>query len=311
LQDRSEIRIEASGQRPEDAIAALPGLYGGTRWSAAGEEYAFRYTAVGDEALTLRTSRMRGSITGDIPVGDDVVVQWLVSGQGRVDPTGEDLRLTPNVPLLFPADRTFVFDYRDYDQRLVHLSRAAIAGLAAERGLTAALRFDHAAAPAEAATALWFDTVAMAARAVRRGPVNDLLWHELTRMTTAAFLELYPPRAEPTDPLLQPGAGAVRQAVEHIRRSIDLPLTPSDVAAAVGISPRALQAGFQRFLGTSPAAYIRSVRLEAAHAELAAADPARTTVAAVARRWGFAHLGRFSAQYRERYGRNPSETLRT
>jgi AraC-like DNA-binding protein len=34
------------------------------------------------------------------------------------------------------------------------------------------------------------------------------------------------------------------------------------------------------------------------------------TVAAVAHRWGFAHLGRFAYAYRARFGVSPSETLR-
>jgi AraC-like DNA-binding protein len=34
------------------------------------------------------------------------------------------------------------------------------------------------------------------------------------------------------------------------------------------------------------------------------------TVAAVAHRWGFAHLGRFASAYRCRFGEPPSDTLR-
>ncbi|WP_363094775.1 helix-turn-helix domain-containing protein, partial [Pseudonocardia sp. 73-21] len=41
------------------------------------------------------------------------------------------------------------------------------------------------------------------------------------------------------------------------------------------------------------------------------ADPARRSVADIASHWGFTHLGRFAAAYRERYGCVPSETLRS
>ena len=107
------------------------------------------------------------------------------------------------------------------------------------------------------------------------------------------------------------GAGSVRrrQAVEFINRFASDHITPTDVAAAVGVSPRALQAGFRSVLDTSPAAFIREVRLSRAHDELVASDASRTTVGAVANHWGFPHLGRFAEQYRRRYGRNPSETL--
>jgi transcriptional regulator GlxA family with amidase domain len=57
-------------------------------------------------------------------------------------------------------------------------------------------------------------------------------------------------------------------------------------------------------------AYLRQIRLTRAHEELRQARPGRTTVALVAHRWGFSHLGRFAAAYRERYGVAPSGTLR-
>jgi AraC-like DNA-binding protein len=56
--------------------------------------------------------------------------------------------------------------------------------------------------------------------------------------------------------------------------------------------------------------YLRQVRLALVHDNLRAADPAATTVAQVAYRYGFTHLGRFAAAYRERYDVSPSQTLR-
>ena len=56
--------------------------------------------------------------------------------------------------------------------------------------------------------------------------------------------------------------------------------------------------------------HLRSVRLDRAHADLVAADPAVDTVAAIALRWGFGHAGRFAKDYRARFRRSPSDTLR-
>jgi AraC-like DNA-binding protein len=57
-------------------------------------------------------------------------------------------------------------------------------------------------------------------------------------------------------------------------------------------------------------AYLRSVRLAHAHADLVriADTGSQTTVTEVALRWGFTHLGRFAALYRQTYGRPPSST---
>ncbi|WP_344411955.1 helix-turn-helix transcriptional regulator, partial [Pseudonocardia ailaonensis] len=86
-------------------------------------------------------------------------------------------------------------------------------------------------------------------------------------------------------------------------------LTLADLAAAVGVTARSLQRGFRETLGVSPMAYVRGARLDRVHAELQAAQgPAAVT--GVATRWGFFHLGRFAAQYRERFGELPSDTAR-
>jgi AraC family ethanolamine operon transcriptional activator len=53
--------------------------------------------------------------------------------------------------------------------------------------------------------------------------------------------------------------------------------------------------------------WLREVRLQGAHADLSRADG---SVADIALRWGFAHFGRFAAEYARRFGRSPSQTLR-
>lgn len=103
---------------------------------------------------------------------------------------------------------------------------------------------------------------------------------------------------------------SVRAAVDMIEARPQDPLTLVGLAARSGVGARALQQGFRRSMGMSPMAYLREVRLRHVHHELGAAAPATVTVAAVARRWGFGHLGRFSAAYRARYGQSPHETLR-
>jgi AraC-like DNA-binding protein len=57
-------------------------------------------------------------------------------------------------------------------------------------------------------------------------------------------------------------------------------------------------------------AYLRAVRLRRAHQDLRSADPDRTTVALIAHRWGFTHLGRFAAAHQRAYGETPMQALR-
>jgi AraC-like DNA-binding protein len=101
----------------------------------------------------------------------------------------------------------------------------------------------------------------------------------------------------------------IQMAIEYMRGHIHLPLTIIDIAAAVGVSQRSLQASFRRFRDTTPMAYLRRLRLEAARAELANPEN-RLPIYEVALKWGFTHMGRFAAQYRAAFGETPSETFR-
>jgi AraC-like DNA-binding protein len=110
----------------------------------------------------------------------------------------------------------------------------------------------------------------------------------------------------------QPGAPqAIRRAVSAIHDEPERSFSVADLAGIAGMSVRSLQEGFRRHLGCAPMAYLQQVRLGKVHETLQRADPTRVTVATVAHRWGFAHLGRFASVYRTRFGESPSETLRS
>jgi transcriptional regulator GlxA family with amidase domain len=84
--------------------------------------------------------------------------------------------------------------------------------------------------------------------------------------------------------------------------------TPSILARIAGVSVRTLQQGFRDHIGMSPTAYLRRVRLARAHDQLQRGEG---TVAEVAYRWGFTHLGRFATAYASVYGVTPSSTRST
>ncbi|PRY32194.1 AraC family transcriptional regulator [Pseudosporangium ferrugineum] len=103
---------------------------------------------------------------------------------------------------------------------------------------------------------------------------------------------------------------AVRRAVEAMRDDPARPFTLSDLADIGGVGERSLQYGFRRYVGVTPMAYLRKVRLRLVHEELRASGASGATVTEIAYRNGFVHLGRFAAAYRAEYGVPPSHTLR-
>lgn len=109
-------------------------------------------------------------------------------------------------------------------------------------------------------------------------------------------------------PSVQPRA--IREAVDVMESHPEQPFTATDLARRAGVSVRALQDGFKHHVGMPPMTYLREVRLTRVHAELSAPGPGPVTVAEVALRWGFVHLGRFGVSYRRKFGVPPSQTIR-
>jgi AraC-like DNA-binding protein len=135
-------------------------------------------------------------------------------------------------------------------------------------------------------------------------PLVESLIHGLLLVADHPYRDTLAAPTEPSRP------ATVREAMDLIETEALLPLTTSALATQCHVSVRTLQEGFRRHLGMSPMAYARTVRLRRAHSDLRSADPSRTTVAAIAHKWGFTHLGRFARAHQEMYGETPYQALR-
>jgi AraC-like DNA-binding protein len=99
----------------------------------------------------------------------------------------------------------------------------------------------------------------------------------------------------------------VRRALDFIHANLAQPLTLSDLVAVSGVPGRTLLEHFRAARGVSPMRYVRDLRMQRVREELASGSADQ--VADCALRWGFAHAGRFSVEYRRRFGESPSATL--
>jgi AraC-like DNA-binding protein/tetratricopeptide (TPR) repeat protein len=107
-------------------------------------------------------------------------------------------------------------------------------------------------------------------------------------------------------PLLPRG---VRRALDAMRADAGRDWSLAELAGVAGVSSRTLQRQFRIFLGKAPRTALRDVRFESARRELLQGTP-DAKVTNVALRCGFPHCGRFSVEYRRRYGETPSQTLK-
>lgn len=101
----------------------------------------------------------------------------------------------------------------------------------------------------------------------------------------------------------------VRRALDEMRSNAGRDWNLTELAEAAGLSSRTLQRQFRMFLGKTPRAALRDVRFESARRELLRGLP-DAKVMDIALRCGFPHCGRFSVEYRHRFGETPSQTLK-
>jgi AraC-like DNA-binding protein len=101
----------------------------------------------------------------------------------------------------------------------------------------------------------------------------------------------------------------VRRAIDYIEANIEQPITVADLVNVTGVAGRTLFMHFKIFKGVSPMRYLRNARLQQVRHALLQADP-QASVTGIAMMLGFTHMGRFSVEYRRRFGESPSQTLK-
>ena len=100
---------------------------------------------------------------------------------------------------------------------------------------------------------------------------------------------------------------SIRDQVFH---HMDGNISISSLAKEYKVSEQTLQNSFKSLFGFTPKLFLRLLKLNLVHQELQKSDPTQSTVSQIAVKWGFRHMGRFSAFYAELFGKNPSMTLR-
>ena len=303
---------------PEEGRAALERAYRRLHLpqpEATGFQLSLATTAYGP--LTAQRVRLSGwdsgganDSTGLLRIGHLTHGRFLLRSD-RTEVTGGPV-------FLFPAG-PYAARWEDLGLSTLTVDTALVEDYA--RALTGRtdfrLRFTGHHPRTDAHTRYWQATAGQVLQHVLTDTIaatSPLLLEESLRSLTTAVLQTFPSTfldtiADPA-PSEQAHPEAVRRAIAFIEAHLAEPIGLPEIATAARISPRGLQAAFRRHLDTTPLGYLRTVRIDAAHRDLLAADPtAGTTVTSVATRWGFGHPGRIAAVYRSQYGESPTDTL--
>lgn len=300
----SDFRTTDAGE----AEAHLRGLYGSLELTSDRLRFSQRVRGDATFAITEFEYGGRFEIGGEI----DLISVGVADSGFRYE-VGSETGWAGSQPVLFQPDQRIVCHVDGVRQRAVTFARAELSrdlgALLATDGDR--LRFGSARPRDSARGSAWPGVLAEAARDVVAAPlVRASARSAITRMLVETFPIVGAPIERRAGSLAR-WAG-YRRAVAFIVEHASLPITLSDIASEARLSTSDLDAAFRLHDPQESTALgrLRAVRLDAARRDLLTSDPAGTTVAEVARRWGFPRTAAFAARYRRAFGAWPREALR-
>ena len=297
----------------------LRDVYGNLRIGVRGQRRGMRLVHIPLGPL-VRLEHSRFTMSLDLTGGPLGVLALghLRDGRLACRSDGSERHLRPgDVFLAVQPDHTYTAAIDDADVETAIIDPALPSQIAdtAPRRTQQPVRFTGYEPVSPQAAGQWRATYAYIRDTVLASPdaaVRPLLASSAARLLAVTALAAFPNNAL-TDPTITDRhdghPATVRRAVAFIDEHAHQDITTADIAAAAFVTIRAVQLAFRRHLDTTPMGYLRRVRLDHAHHDLLAADPADTTVAATAYRWGFSNVSRFAAAYRRAYGVPPNHTL--
>lgn len=309
------LRVAVSAPILAKGRSALSAAFGGVEWRAGptGGKFGFRYLALGDSRVLLGRSLMTGSLRGIPEPGSTYIVVTLIAGAMILTDRHGSAPLHVGVPAQWGPGHDAIITGKDHNVRLVELQHAHVASVAAERGMPAA-RLHHLRPQllaSDPAAARWHEQIDTAGRALIEHGIGSEAWETAVRGVAEAFLDLCQPSAERLTVALNRTRNERLQTVlVYFHSQLNRKVSIAELTTVCRVSARSMQEGFRRHFGVSPLEYHRQIRLDHTRMDLLHADPHTITVATIARRRGFEHLGRFARYYATAFNELPSTTLR-
>ena len=141
-------------------------------------------------------------------------------------------------------------------------------------------------------------------------PLDTQTSMQIEREVTEAMLELLDAQDAQT-PHFTKSEKIALEIKQKLFKHMDGKMTIALLAKEYTISTKSLQNAFRSLFDLTPNEFTRLLKLNLVHHELVHSNSSNTSVQRIARKWGFAHMGRFSKYYSELFDENPSVTLRS
>ncbi|WP_174604353.1 helix-turn-helix domain-containing protein [Cnuibacter physcomitrellae] len=301
-----------SAHDTDEAVETIDQFFPGTTiGSGHGEEFRCDFdTFVSPQGLTFLDYMIAGRPTHGF-VESSVGYAFTVAHMKGEMTLGRDT-IDSDRPFLLPEGLRGTYDHTTA-QAVMISQKTLVDFLDRTAGHTTGgpLRFTGTAPHSEAHDKLWRSTLQTVETAMWGGLVDDpMIAKALSDLVAATVIRCFPNNWQDASGDTHPTTATLRRAIAFVDDHAHEPIAVNDIAAAAGLSERALQEAFRSQLGVTPTAYLRSARLALAREKLLAADPATASVENIARAVGFGHMSRFASAYLSSYGEYPRDTLR-
>lgn len=260
---------------------------------------------------------LSGGIRAAAPaIADRPYIIMLSGGEaGEIEVAGARYGITPrrSAAVLSPTMATKITLADGFLGRNITIERGALeAHLMAltGRALSAPITFDVPLDITARPGGALYDVAQLFRREVEQEDASPHMVAALRDTVLTSLLTHVPHSAsrlfEPAPPRIAPGC--VKRAEEFIDAHATEPITLTQIAAAAGVPARSLRAAFTARHGIAPMEFLRRRRFELARRWLLDAPPG-TTVVSVVKALGLGDAGRFSVEYKRRFGQSPSQAL--
>jgi AraC-like DNA-binding protein len=269
---------------PEVAAGVLAEAYGDIGLSLTDDTAVFRLMLDRLDAgpFQLDHAELDATVAFGFETTDEFFVSRVSRGGLRVIQPGVDERLVAGELALIarPGVET-VTEISEFGQTVLTVRASALREAAGFHPDSDTLPTFSSVRPADATLArTWHRAVEFVSEMLTGDPgVVDapLVVGSVDRMLAGLLLATFPNSA--TAPAFRRDGHDARpvdtlhRAISFIDSNADLDIGIGEIAAAVGVSRRAVQLAFRRHLDSTPTAYLRQVRLDQAHRELVDAAP--------------------------------------
>lgn len=255
--------------------------------------------------VSIRIADLTHSYSISLPLNGTQCIEY--QGQAFDSNPSAGAIISPSQPLRLSMDE-------QCKKRLVRLSRRALEHRLSQllrRQLSQPVVFDPYM-PLSGAVKEWWKMVAnLQEMLYAEGSLCDIpeVWSnfENSLITSLLYTQPHNYSSELLDrQQCRPAYLDLLEAMLH--KSLDRPLGLTDLEQAAGVSRERLYRDFHTHYGISPIAYFRQLRFKYVRQRLEWAST-NESVSSIAMDCGFQQLGRFSQEYKARFGELPSQTL--